>query len=180
MPCLPSTGVPVPLRLTKNTRRKKKRGKMRDFLRPQAPVSGTRPPVPQGKTRDILCPHVLVPGTCSPVPPPCLPSSGVPVPLRIPKSTSQKKPLWFLSTRLEPGGGALVSRRAGACILPPSQGAGFLQVWMWSGCCPVSSGLYFRKIFLCYIFISLCVFGRRFPLLYSHLHPGSAPLIFFF
>ena len=30
---------------------------MRDFLRPQVPVSGTRPPVPQGKTRDILCPQ---------------------------------------------------------------------------------------------------------------------------
>ena len=42
---------------------------MRDFLRPQAPVSGT----------------------CRPVPPPCLPGIEVPVPLRLPKSTRQKK-----------------------------------------------------------------------------------------
>ena len=42
---------------------------MYDFLYPQAPVSGTRSPV-------LL---------------PCFPSIGVPVPLRLPKSTFQKK-----------------------------------------------------------------------------------------
>ena len=62
---------------------------------------------------------------------------------------------------------------------PSSQGAGFLQVWMWSGCCPVSCGLYFRKIFLCYIFIALCVFGRRFPLLYSRRHLGSRLILLY-
>ena len=93
LPCLPSTGVPVPLRLPKSTRQKekKKRGKTHDFLRPQVPVSGTRPPVPQGKTHDILCPQAPVPGTRSPVLLLCLPSTGVPVPLRLPKSTHQKK-----------------------------------------------------------------------------------------
>ena len=74
------------------------------------------------------------------------------------------------------GGRGARSRRAGACILPPLQGSGFSQVWMWSGCCPVSSGLYFRKSCLCYIFIDKCGFGRRFPLLYSCRRPGSAPI----
>ena len=93
LPCLPSTGVPVPSRLPKSTRQKerKKRGKTRDFFRPQVLVSGTHPPVPQGKMRDILCPQVPVPGTRSPVPPPCLPSTGVPVPLRLPKSARQEE-----------------------------------------------------------------------------------------
>ena len=45
---------------------------------------------------------------------------------------------------------------AGAYILPTSRGAGFLQVWMWSGCFPVSSVLYFRKSFLLYFHSSTC------------------------
>ena len=54
-------------------------------------------------------------------------------------------------------------------------GTGFSQVRMWCGCCPVSSGLYFRKSCLCCIFIDKCGFGRRCMLLYSRLHLGSAP-----
>ena len=52
-----------------NEREKKKKEKMRDFLCPQAPVSGT-------------CSLVLLP---------CFLSIGVSVPLRLPKSTCQKK-----------------------------------------------------------------------------------------
>ena len=74
-------------------------------------------------------------------------------------------PLRPLYSRPELGGGVLRTRRAGACILPPLRGAGFLQV---------SSGLYFRKSCLCYIFIDICGFGRRFLLLYSCRHPVSA------
>ena len=51
--------------------------------------------------------------------------------------------------------------------------AGVDVVWMWSGCCPVSSRLYSRKSCLCYIFIDICGLGRRFPLLYSHHHFGT-------
>ena len=52
-----------------NERGKKTKEKMCTFLCPQAPVSGT----------------------CSPVLLPCFPSIGVPVPLRLPKSSCQKK-----------------------------------------------------------------------------------------
>ena len=38
----------------------------------------------------------------------------------------------------------------------------------------MSSGLYFRKICLCYIFIDLCGLGRRFLLLYSCRRLGSS------
>ena len=61
----------------------------------------------------------------------------------------------------------------------PPRGAGFSHVCMWSGCFPVSSALYFRKIFLCYIFIALCVFGRRFPLLYSRRHLLCSIIVIF-
>ena len=64
---------------------------------------------------------------------------------------------------------------AGACILPLSPGAGLSQVWMLSGCCPVSSDLCFRISCICCIFKNIYVFGRRFPLSYSHRHVGSAP-----
>ena len=150
---------------------------MCDFLHPQAPVSGTRPQVPQGKTPDNLCPQAPVPGTRSPVPLPCLPSNGISVSLRLPKSTRQKRKTTPVSFH-PPGAGGRGTRvpLSWGLYLTLSQGAGFLQVWMWSGCCPVSSGLYFRKSFLCYIFIALCVLGRRFPLLYSRRHPGSASL----
>ena len=43
------------------------------------------------KMRHFLCPQALVPGTRSPVLLLCLPSTGVPVPLRLPKSTCQKE-----------------------------------------------------------------------------------------
>ena len=125
LPCLPSTGVPVPLRLPK---RGKKRGKTHDFLHPQA-VSGTRPPVPQGKTWDILCPQAPVPGTRSPVPPPCLPSTGVPVPLRLPKSARQKKKTAPVSLH-PPGAGG-----RGAQV-PPGRGlylTPFARCWVLAG-----------------------------------------------
>ena len=81
---------------------------------------------------------------------------------------------------LLPGAGVrgLASHRAVACILPLSPGAGFLQVWMWSGCCPVSSGLSFRISCICCIFKNINVFRRRFPLSYSRHHLGSSLLPF--
>ena len=73
--------------------------------------------------------------------------------------------------RVPPGRGLYLTPFARLWVL-----AGVDVVWMLS----CASGLYSRKSCLHYIFINICGFGRRFPLLYSHRHLGSAPRVTYF
>ena len=82
LPCFPSIGVPIPLRLPKSTRQNKTTTKKKKKKKEKRKKGGHS---------CFFCSLAPVSDTHSPVLLPCFPSIGVPVPFRLPKSTHLNK-----------------------------------------------------------------------------------------